>query len=70
MLLGELQIDANNSHYKHFENALYMESLSNEYAQAGDTRIPLPRKSLWTPQKIVDCKVGLCTSLWTVAEFL
>ena len=32
MLLGELQIDANNSHYKHFENALYMESLSNEYA--------------------------------------
>ena len=24
----------------------------------------------WTPQKIVDCKVGLCTSLWTVAEFL
>ena len=38
--------------------------------QAGDTRIPLPRKSLWTPQKIVDCKVGLCTSLQTVAEFL
>ena len=39
-------------------------------AQAGDTRIPLPRKSLWHPQKIVDCKVGLCTGLWTVAEFL
>ena len=38
--------------------------------QAGGTRIPLPRKSLWTPQKIVDCKVGLCTSLRTVAEFL
>ena len=40
------------------------------YDQAGDTRIPLPRESLWTPQKIVDCKVGLCTSLRTVAEFL
>ena len=40
------------------------------YYQAGDTRIPLPRKPLWTPQKIVDCKVGLCTSLRTVAEFL
>ena len=38
--------------------------------QAGDTRIPLPRKSLWTPQKIVDCKVGLCTSLRTVVKFL
>ena len=38
--------------------------------QAGDTRIPLPRESLWTPQEIVDCKVGLCTSLRTVAEFL
>ena len=42
--------------------------------EAGDTRIlariPLPRKSLWTQQKIVDCKVGLCTSLWTVAELL
>ena len=37
----------------------------NETDQAGDTRIPLPRKSLWTPQKIVDCKVGLCTSLRT-----
>ena len=31
---------------------------------------PLPRKPLWTPQKIVDCKVGLCTSLRTVVEFL
>ena len=41
-----------------------------QYRQAGDTRIPLPRKSLWTPQKIVDCKVGLCISLWTVAELL
>ena len=41
-----------------------------ECNQAGDTRIPLPHKSLWTPQKIVDCKVGLCTSLRTVAEFL
>ena len=41
-----------------------------EYSQAGDTRIPLPRESLWTPQEIVDCKVGLCTSLRTVAEFL
>ena len=41
-----------------------------QYGQAGDTRIPLPRKSLWTPQKIADCKVGLCTSLQTVAEFL
>ena len=40
-----------------------------EFSQAGDTRIPLPRKSLWTPQKIVDCKVGLYTSLRTVAEF-
>ena len=38
--------------------------------QAGDTRIPLPHESLWTPQKIVDCKVGLCTSLRTVSEFL
>ena len=38
--------------------------------QAGDTRIPLPRKSVWTPQKIVYCKVGLYTSLRTVAEFL
>ena len=43
---------------------------SYELNQAGDTRIPLPRKSLWTPQKIVDCKVGLCTSLRTVAKFL
>ena len=43
---------------------------SSSLYQAGDTRIPLPRKSLWTPQKIVDCKVGLCTSLRTVAEFL
>ena len=40
------------------------------YYQADDTCIPLPRKSLWTPQKIVDCKVGLCTSLQTVAELL
>ena len=39
-------------------------------SQADDTRIPLPRKSLWTPTEIVDCKVGLCTSLQTVAEFL
>ena len=40
-------------------------------SQAGDTRIPLPRKSLWTPRKkTVDCKVGLCTSLRTVAELL
>ena len=38
--------------------------------QAGDTRIPLPCKSVGHPQKIVDCKVGLCTSLRTVAEFL
>ena len=43
---------------------------SMKYDQAGDTRIPLPRKPLWTQQKIVDCKVGLCTSLRTVAEFL
>ena len=41
-----------------------------KHSPAGDTRIPLPRKSLWTPQKIVDCKVGLCTSLRTVAELL
>ena len=41
-----------------------------KYDQAGDTRIPLPRKLLWTPQNIVDCKVGLSTSLRTVAEFL
>ena len=33
------------------------------FKQAGDTRIPLPRESLWTSQEIVDCKVGLCTSL-------
>ena len=44
--------------------------LAGRWYQAGDTRIPLPRKSLWTPQKIVDCKVGLCTSLRTVAKFL
>ena len=43
---------------------------SNNLSQAGDTRIPLPRASLWTPQEIVDCKVGLCTSLRTVTEFL
>ena len=39
------------------------------FRQAGDTRIPLPRKLLGHPQKIIDCKVGLCTSLQTVAEF-
>ena len=33
------------------------------------TRI-LPRKSLGHQQQIVDCKVRLCTSLRTVAEFL
>ena len=38
-------------------------------SQAGDTRI-LPRKSLGHQQQIVDCKVRLCTSLQTVAEFL
>ena len=45
-------------------------SLAAYPSQAGDTRIPLPRKSQWTPQKIVDCKVGLCTSLRIVAELL
>ena len=45
-------------------------SALKRFGQAGDTRIPLPRKSLWIPQKIVDCKVGLCTSLRTVAELL
>ena len=44
--------------------------LYTQYCQAGDTRIPLPRKLLGHPQKIVDCKVGLCISLRTVAEFL
>ena len=38
--------------------------------QTGDTRIPLQRKLLGHPQKIVNCEVGLCTSLQTVAEFL
>ena len=36
---------------------------------SGDTRIPLPRKSLGHPKHFY-CKVGLCTSLQTVAEFL
>ena len=49
---------------------LCLAGLKRARHQAGDTRIPLPHKSLWTPQKIVDCKVGLCTSLRTVAEFL
>ena len=44
-------------------------SLEAGLSQAGDTLIPLPRKSLGHRQ-IVDCKVGLCTSLQTVAEFL
>ena len=48
----------------------WLHIMPGQYYQAGDTRIPLPRKPLWTPQKIVDCKVGLCTSLRTVAEFL
>ena len=32
--------------------------------------LPLPRKSLEHWQQIVDCRVRLCTSLRTVAEFL
>ena len=45
-------------------------SLEAGHSQAGDTRIPLPRKSLGHRQQIVNCKVGRCTSLRTVAEFL
>ena len=44
-------------------------SLEAGLSQAGDTRI-LPRKPLGHQQQIVDCKVRLCTSLRTVAEFL
>ena len=50
------------------EGELY--GMIKELNQAGDTRIPLPRKSLGHPQEIVDCQVGLRTSLRTVAEFL
>ena len=43
-------------------------SLEAGLSQMGDTRIPLPCKSLGHSQKSVVCKVGLCTSLRTVAE--
>ena len=45
-------------------------SLEAGPSQAGDTRIPLPCKSLGHSHKIVVCKVGLCTSLRIVTEFL
>ena len=37
-------------------------SLEYWLEQAGDTRIPLPRKSLWTPQK--NCRL----QSWTLYE--
>ena len=55
---------------KLFAIALIVHIYIRVFSQAGDTRIPLPRKIAGTPTEIVDCKVGLCTSLQTAAEFL
>ena len=48
------------------------QATNQKHYQAGDTRdVYLYRVNRWdTHKKIADCKVGLCTSLRTIAEFL